>query len=362
VLQANPLAKPGVLIVERANATIDSSEILGGRSGVFFENPAATVHTLTVSASTLDAGVPGVLADAAGTTGVEAVAKSTLPGSANVAIQGSIVLEKQTASAAAGDQASVGCSYSAVPSQAQAEGGGAGAIACPSGSGGNTEVNPLSSLFSEPLSGYQLSPSSSAVDSVPAGAIALPFGIAPSTTDLAGNSRVVDGNGDCVAVQDKGALELQGHSAPCPVPLPLPLVPKALAGVISALTIAPSAFSAAPKGATLSRARKRKYGAKITWRDSQVATTTFTVLLPVAGRMQGRSCKKPGKANRHGRHCTIYKALGSLTHTDKVGANSLHFSGRLHSRKLARGSYRLQAVAHDAAGNGPAVSKGFTIR
>ena len=171
----------------------------------------------------------------------------------------------------------------------------------------------------------------------------------------------------CFSAQDKGALELQGHLVNCPSSPPPVVQPlaKPVAGVISALTISPSAFLAAPKGATISSASsatKKKYGAKITYRDSQAATTTFTVLLPLAGRMQGKSCKKPGRSNKHGRDCTLYKPLGSFTHTDVAGANSLHFSGRLHAKKLAKGSYRLQAVAHDAAGNGAAVNKGFTIK
>jgi hypothetical protein len=282
---------------------------------------------------------------------------------ANVTVQGSIVLESQVASTAAGDQASIGCAYSAVPSQAQAAGGGAGAIACASGAGGDTEVSPLSSLFPEPLSGYQLSPSSGAVDSVPSSAISLPFGLTPSTTDLSGNPRVIDGTGDCVAVQDRGALELQGHSAPCP-PVFVPILAPLPKPVDSALTIGPSAFFAARSGATILPQTKRtkKLGARIGWRDSQTATTTVTILRPVAGRKQGKSCRKPGKANRHGKRCTLYVAVGSFTHTDAVGANSVRFSGRLKNKRLPRGAYRLQAVPRNAAGSGAAVFKSFKIK
>jgi hypothetical protein len=368
VLQAAAAAKPAALQVFNGNATTDSSEILGGKAGVDLESGAETTATLTLSASTVDAGAPGIVGDAAGVLGVEATAKTGAKSVADVSIQGSIVLERQAASATGGAQASIGCSYSAAPSQTQAAGGGAGAIACASGSSGNTEVSPLSSLFVEPLSGYQLSPTSGALDSVPAGALSLPFGLAPSTTDLAGNPRVVDGNGDCVAVQDKGALELQGHSAPCPSAVPIlaaALLGKPVVGVISALTISPSAFLAAPSGATTStvkRKPRKKYGATIAYRDSQVASTTFTVLSKSSGRIQGRSCKKPSKANKHGKRCTLLTKLGGFTHTDKAGANSLHFSGRLKDKKLAAGAYELQAVAHDAAGNGPTVTKTFTIK
>jgi hypothetical protein len=100
----------------------------------------------------------------------------------------------------------------------------------------------------------------------------------------------------------------------------------------------------------------------ISYRDSQIATTTFTVLREEAGRKQGKSCKKPSKSNKHGKRCTLYKAVGTFSHADLAGANSLHFSGRLNGRKLAKGTYRLQAVASDAAGNGPPASTSFKIK
>ncbi len=348
------------------NATLDSSEVLGGLDGIRFLQTEPGATKLTVSASTIDANQPGTAEDAPGVSGIYAQA-STKPGaSATVAIQGSIVLEKQTASVEAGDSGGITCAYSAVPSQVQAAGSGSGAIACASGTNGNTEVNPLSSLFPEPLSGYQLSPSSSAVDSVPASAVVLPFGYTSSATDLAGNPRVVDGNGDCVAVQDKGALELQGHAAACkPVVTsgtgtvkPATPAPPAL----GALTIAPGAFAAATKGATVSRKSKRSFGAKVTFTDSEAATTTFTVFVKSSGRTQGHSCKKPSRHNKHGKRCALYIAAGTFTHTDVAGANSFHFSGRLKGRKLAKGSYRLQAVAENANGTSAPATATFKIK
>ena len=365
VVQAPASASPGALEVLDGNATLDSSEVLGGASGVVFLQGAGKERKLTVAASTIDAGKPGV-ADGAGVFGVEALAGNS--GShANVLIEGSILFEEQAAELAPGEGAevSVTCTHSDVPSQTQAAKGSEGAIACASGSEGNTHSTP-ESLFAAPITNYVLNPSSSSVDSVPVSAIVLPFSLTPSTTDLAGNPRFEDL--DCVALQDKGALELQGHSTPCPTPATPPAAPtpavKPLAGIISALTISPSAFFAAPSGATISAiaAKAKKYGAKITYRDSQIATTTFTVLRETSGRKQGKSCKKPSKSNKHGKRCTILTAIGSFTHTDIAGANSLHFSGRLKGKKLPAGSYKLQAVAHDAAGNGLAVSKSFTIK
>ena len=86
------------------------------------------------------------------------------------------------------------------------------------------------------------------------------------------------------------------------------------------------------------------------------------MLRETPGRKQGKACAKPSKANKHGKSCTILKAIGSFVHTDTVGANKLHFSGRLGGKQLPKGSYKLQAVPHNAAGNGAATSVTFKIK
>jgi hypothetical protein len=368
VLQAAPGAL-ATLAASNSDVTADSTEILGGIDGVHFENTAAQTSTLTLAASTVDAGVPGVSGDAFGVSGVDAIATGA-SSVANVAIEGSIVLEPQAASSKTGGQTSVSCTYTAMPSQTQAAKGSEGSIACPAGSGGNTDSNAeLSSLFAEPFTSYKLSPTSTAIDSVPVSAITLPSSLTPSSTDLEGRPRFEDV--DCVAMQDKGALQLPGHSTVCPTATPSmptpntgPASPRPLAGVITGLLISPSAFLPAPSGATISTAKKakKKYGATISYRDSQIATTTFTVLRESAGRKQGKSCKKPSKKNKHGKACTLLAKVGSFTHIDVTAANSLRFSGRIAGKKLTAGSYELQAVAHDAAGNGPTATKSFKIK
>jgi hypothetical protein len=135
-----------------------------------------------------------------------------------------------------------------------------------------------------------------------------------------------------------------------------------VAGVTTGLTVSPSAFFAAPSGATISAA-KRKYGATISYRDSQAAITTFTVLRVSSGRRQGKSCRRPSRSNRHGKRCTLLTALGSFTHSDTAAAAAkLHFSGRLKGHRLPRGPYRLQAVPHNAAGTGAAATRNFTVK
>lgn len=197
-----------------------------------------------------------------------------------------------------------------------------------------------------------------AIDSVPASAISLPLGLSPSTTDVAGNPRVVDGNGDCVAVQDKGAFELQGHAAACPSPAPppAPSSPPLIACAVSsggcppfgypavaklsALKISPDSFFAAPSGATIAKASKKAkkaYGATISYREPQPTMTTFVVGTPAV-------CQKPPKAAEPARCIPIKKTLGTFVYASKAGPNTLHFSGRIKGRKLAKGRYTLEAL------------------
>jgi hypothetical protein len=367
VLQAAPTAAHGALFAADGDVAVDSSEVLGGKSAIELDNGAAKERSVTVIASTLDAGTPGV-ADEPGDAGLEVIAG--VPGSiVTGTLEGSISLEPALAKVEAGARsASIGCTYSQVPSQQQSA-STSRSIECLNGTGGNTGIEPatLGALFSEPLSGYALSPASAAIDSVPSSAIALPFGQTPSSTDLAGNPRTVQlgTNGVCAAYQDPGALQLPGQASACtPAPKPAAASPEPLvtplAGLLSALSISPASFFAAASGASISSSAHQT-GARVSYRDSQAALTTFTVLLGLAGRTHGHSCSKPSHANSHGKRCTYYRALGSFTHTDVAGANSFHFSGRLHGHRLASGSYRLQAVAHDAAGNGVAVDKSFKI-
>jgi PKD domain len=133
--------------------------------------------------------------------------------------------------------------------------------------------------------------------------------------------------------------------------------------VLSGLSLKPSAFPAAPSGPSAVAAKRRRFGSVISYRDSQVARTTFTVQRPQAGLRKGRSCVKPtAKLRRkHARHCTRFVSLGSFARADAAGANRFRFAGRIRGRRLSPGSYRLQAVATDAAGAGRPVYGNFRI-
>ena len=367
VLQTNAEVERGAILAENGNLTVDSSEILGGSSGIYFGNVGGRARTLTVDGSTIDAGAPGV-SDASPVEGIHAFA-ANLNSIANVNIEGSILFEQQFSEVGPGaKEVNVRCDYSDVPSQAQAAAPvpGDGTIACQNGEAGNSNLETLTSLFTAPVTSYGLNPASPAVNSVPSSAIVLPAGESASPTDLAGNPRTVQigSNGVCSSFQDRGALQVPGQGSNCPpakaVTPPAP-VAAAVAGVISGLTLSPSTFYPAPSGATISVSKQ--YGTQVSYRDSQAATTTFTVLSESAGRKQGRSCERPSRRNTRGKHCTILTSAGTFTHSDAASARvKLHFSGRVKGKRLPAGHYRLRAVAHDAAGNGAAAFAAFTIR
>jgi hypothetical protein len=123
---------------------------------------------------------------------------------------------------------------------------------------------------------------------------------------------------------------------------------------LSSLKIAPSSFPAeAGRGASIAARRRATGGAFVSFKDSQAGKTTFTVQRPVRGFRSGRRCaaKRPRGHRGKLRRCTLYRSLGSFSHTDLAGSNRFHFSGRVHRRGLRPGRYRLRAVARNAAGD-----------
>jgi hypothetical protein len=70
----------------------------------------------------------------------------------------------------------------------------------------------------------------------------------------------------------------------------------------------------------------------------------------------------PGHASTHGhRACTRYVKVGSFTHKDLAGSNSVRFSGRAQGRKLAPGRYRLRATPRTRGHAGRTVTRTFMI-
>lgn len=351
---------------QNVNLTLDSSEALGG-TGVILTASGGQARNLVVAGSTLDAGAPGVRDGGAATLSV---------GADNVAgtlmrsiVQGSILVEAPAATrTGVNGTAAVGCTTTEVPSTTQAATPALGTIACAAGTAGNTSTASLSAIFQSPGAGFELNPSWTGVDSVPAGAISLPAGLTPATKDVAGSPRALNASGTCTpGIQDKGAVELTGHGGNCapagPAAAPPPAAGPAAKARITQLKLRPATFAAAAKGASIAKvkAKAKATGTTVSYRNSAAVTTTFTVQRAQAGRLKGKTCAKPAPSNRSGKRCTRYSTVGAFTHKDKAGANSFKFTGRVRGRALAAGAYRLSAVPGTGAARGRAVTAAFTI-
>ena len=92
-------------------------------------------------------------------------------------------------------------------------------------------------------------------------------------------------------------------------------------------------------------------GTTVRYTHSEAARTTLTVQVKKSGRKLGRRCIAPKLSNRRKKRCHRFVKVGAFAHSGKAGTNRFRFSGRVKRRALKRGSYRLLAVAVDAAGN-----------
>jgi hypothetical protein len=113
-----------------------------------------------------------------------------------------------------------------------------------------------------------------------------------------------------------------------------------------------SVFAVGSKPTSINaRRRKVKRGTTIRYTLSEAATVRLRIDRRLKGRKVGKRCRKPTRRNRTRRRCTRFKRAGTLTRTGKVGKNRVKFSGRIGSKALKRGKYRLTITATDPAGN-----------
>ena len=104
-------------------------------------------------------------------------------------------------------------------------------------------------------------------------------------------------------------------------------------------------------------------GTRVVYALNEVARMTFTIERAALGRKVKGKCVKPRRSNRKKKKCTRWVAVkGSFEHQGATGPNSFRFTGRLRSKKLKPGRYRLVGTPTDVAGNvGRAVRTKFQI-
>jgi hypothetical protein len=175
------------------------------------------------------------------------------------------------------------------------------------------------------------------------------------TTDQRGVARPQ--NGRC----DVGAFEYV-FPVPTPAPKPTPSAPKD-----SGLAINPRSFAPSSNSASIAKRHKHKVpvGAEVIYKDSEAATTTFTVVLLQHGHRVHGLCTvraKHGKKFKHGKACTKETTIkGSFTHVDVAGYNHFEFTGHIGGHKLAKGTYVLIAKPQLGTLSGARASAVFEI-
>ncbi len=144
--------------------------------------------------------------------------------------------------------------------------------------------------------------------------------------------------------------------APSPGPLPPP------ATVLTGLSLAPSTFTAATKGPTVTRTGRA--GTALRFRLSRPAAVEFRV---TSSRLPGPPTHRTlsvgqAPAAHWGRVPLVQREVGRFSVRGHRGLNRLRFSGRLRGRALPSGSYRLTALAigRDGLVSGPE-SVGFRV-
>ncbi len=141
-------------------------------------------------------------------------------------------------------------------------------------------------------------------------------------------------------------------------PPPPGVTPDTTKPVITKLSLTHTKFKlATKKTASVARAKtkaKKKptpAGTTVTFTLSEKAAVTIVVEQKHSGRKRKSTCVTGKSAPRRGARCTKYTTTLTLKRTGKAGANSVSFTGRVGSKKLAAGSYRFAITATDAAKN-----------
>jgi hypothetical protein len=113
-----------------------------------------------------------------------------------------------------------------------------------------------------------------------------------------------------------------------------------------------------PRGGTRTRARKGRpaHGALVVFRLSERARVSITVTRSLRGKVvrAGKRTRCVAVSSRAklkpARRCVRVRTLGTVRRAGKAGVNRFVMTGRVGTRPLPRGSYRLVFVATDADG------------
>jgi hypothetical protein len=133
-----------------------------------------------------------------------------------------------------------------------------------------------------------------------------------------------------------------------------PPPPTPVAPVITGFKVKPSTVSHKHEKLTIS------------YTESEAATTklTFTATLKGYKHKGKKKCtvlKAGHKKPKHTSSCKVVKTVGSISHTDTAGANTISFNGKLHGHSLVPGSYKVSATPTASSLTGKTVTGKFKV-
>jgi hypothetical protein len=162
---------------------------------------------------------------------------------------------------------------------------------------------------------------------------------------------------DRVSATSTQAVTVTDPARPAPQPPPpdpdpdprTPRDPPAL--VLDGVRLSPARFAVHPRGARAGGAR----GGRLSLRLSAAATVTLRFERALPGRRVGNRC---AASARRGPRCTRFAAAGTLRRRLPAGRSAIALTGRVGSRTLRAGRYRLRVSARGIDG---AVAKPRTL-
>lgn len=122
-----------------------------------------------------------------------------------------------------------------------------------------------------------------------------------------------------------------------------------VAPVLSRLSVLPRRFAVRRSQRGARPGGPRAHGARIRWRLSEPARVVLRVDRVRDGFRHGSRCQAKRPRSGRVRRCTRFVRVGSFRRIAGAGATSLPFNGFVQGRALRQGSYRLTAIATDAA-------------
>lgn len=143
--------------------------------------------------------------------------------------------------------------------------------------------------------------------------------------------------------------------------------PDRTAPVLSGVSLTRARFRIGKTATAIAAAKKRAAASGTTLRftSSEAATLSLVIERAKPGRKvksKGKTiCTAVGRAVKRGR-CTLYTAGKTLTRRIAAGPGTVAFSGRIGTKRMAPGTYRITLIARDAAGNASAATqRTFTV-